>query len=88
MGVKAVPGPWRRFAPGQVYVALSRCKTLEGLVLASRIDEKAIINDRRVADYIARQENEAERSESTGIVADARKLCNKPSVCPTSCVAT
>lgn len=50
------------FASGQVYVALSRCKTLEGLVLASPIPQTAIINDSRVADYVSRQESAAKAS--------------------------
>ena len=50
------------FAPGQVYVALSRCRTLEGLVLASPLEPRAVINDERVDSYISQQEYQAERS--------------------------
>lgn len=50
------------FASGQVYVALSRCRTLEGLVLASPVGENAIISDERVSQYINQQSEIAEKS--------------------------
>jgi len=41
----------KSFASGQVYVALSRCRTLEGIVLKSRITPDVIFADRRVLQF-------------------------------------
>lgn len=41
----------RSFASGQVYVALSRCRTLEGIVLKSKITPEAIFCDPRIEKF-------------------------------------
>jgi hypothetical protein len=40
------------FAHGQVYVALSRCRTLNGIVLSSRIDRRCIIDSPAISDFV------------------------------------
>jgi hypothetical protein len=42
------------FAPGQVYVALSRLTSLEGLILHSRINTSQVMTDQRVVNYTNR----------------------------------
>jgi nucleoside-triphosphatase THEP1 len=48
---KAVIDIGRAFAPGQVYVALSRLKSLKGLVLMSAIQESAITIDEKITAF-------------------------------------
>lgn len=51
---KAVIDAGTSFAPGQVYVALSRLTGLEGLVLKSKIQNHAIRTDLQVVDFMQR----------------------------------
>ncbi len=59
---KVIIDAGRSFAPGQVYVALSRCKTLEGIVLSTPITSGQVLSDPAVTSYTAGQDAEAARS--------------------------
>ena len=49
---KVIVDAGQAFAHGQVYVALSRCTSLEGLVLKTRITSNALVNDYSVNHFV------------------------------------
>jgi hypothetical protein len=61
---KAIIDAGASFAPGQVYVALSRLTSLDGLVLYSRIHPQSIHTDERVLAFakIEKQEDELQQT--------------------------
>lgn len=62
------------FAHGQVYVALSRCRTFEGIQLLSQIQSKSVRTDRDVNDYTqSQQDNPPSETE----LAAARQTYHK-----------
>jgi hypothetical protein len=67
---KAVIDAGASFAAGQVYVALSRCTSLNGLVLYSRILPHSIATDERV---IAFAQKEAEAAELEKVLEREKK---------------
>ena len=66
---RAIIDAGKSFAAGQVYVALSRCTSLDGVVLCSRIFRNSIMTDERVIRF-AREESSPE--ELTPILEESR----------------
>jgi GTPase SAR1 family protein len=58
------------FAHGQVYVALSRCRTLNGLVLSTKINQRSIIDDPAISGFV----NETKQNQpGQGQLAESKK---------------
>jgi uncharacterized protein YecA (UPF0149 family) len=69
---KAIIDAEGAFAHGQTYVALSRCKSLEGLVLKSKISPKQIISDTSIDAF--NKQSEANQPNEDILIQSKRKF--------------
>ncbi len=67
---KAIIDAGAAFAPGQVYVALSRCTSLEGMVLQSKVRAGSLFSDRRIVEF-------SQRSASSGQLQQELAIAKK-----------
>lgn len=67
---RAIIDASRSFMAGQTYVALSRCRSLKGIVLSEKIDWRAIKCDNKVKEFYR---NEAERLPNTEKLDEMRR---------------
>jgi len=68
---KAIIDAEASFAHGQTYVALSRCKSLEGIVLKTQIKDDSIISDAKVDSFT--KEIEEHQPNTTVLIASQKK---------------
>ncbi len=71
---KAIIYAGAAFAHGQTYVALSRCKSLEGLVLGTPISPDSVINDNEVTGFNRNVESNAPDSQQLDLSKQAYQL--------------
>lgn len=63
---KAIIDAGEAFAPGQVYVALSRCTSLEGMVLQSRVRPSSLFSDARIVEFSQRSASSNQLQQELG----------------------
>ncbi len=68
---KAIIDVGQAFASGQVYVALSRLRSLDGLILRSPINANSLFTDTKVAGFVSEQ---AESSELSNTLEQEQRL--------------
>jgi GTPase SAR1 family protein len=68
---KVVIDAAQAFSPGQVYVALSRCRSLEGIVLRTPVQPRSLMNDQKIVAFASAKPH---ASELNSQLAESRKL--------------
>ncbi len=76
---KAIIDAGEAFAPGQVYVALSRCSSLSGMVLKSRLRSRTLFTDPRILQFAENCRSAAQLQKELQMAKEAyrQKLQNE-----------